>query len=59
MLLKNTKNQYLIPQATYFSSLFSFVTTPDTPGMETVFTLDRRNFTTYRYGRNRSFQILP
>jgi len=28
-------------------------------GIDTVFTLDRRDFSTYRFGRNRSFRILP
>ena len=27
--------------------------------IDTVFTLDRRDFSTYRFGRNRSFRILP
>ena len=26
---------------------------------ETIFTLDRRDFATYRFGRNRSFRMLP
>jgi len=26
---------------------------------ETVFTLDRRDFSAYRFGNNRSFRILP
>jgi predicted nucleic acid-binding protein len=25
----------------------------------TIFTLDRRDFSTYRFGRNRSFRIFP
>ncbi len=27
--------------------------------IDTVFTLDRRDFSTYRFGRNRSFKVLP
>ena len=27
--------------------------------MDTVFTLDRRDFSVYRFGRNRSFHLLP
>jgi predicted nucleic acid-binding protein len=27
--------------------------------LDTVFTLDRRDFSTYRFGRNRRFRILP
>jgi uncharacterized protein len=27
--------------------------------IDTVFTLDRRDFATYRFGRNRSFKLLP
>jgi len=28
-------------------------------GIETVFTLDRRDFTVYRYGKNKSFTLIP
>ncbi len=27
--------------------------------IETVFTLDRRDFTVYRFGKNKSFTIIP
>jgi uncharacterized protein len=27
--------------------------------IDTVFTLDRRDFSTYRFGRNRLFKLLP
>jgi predicted nucleic acid-binding protein len=27
--------------------------------IDTVFTLDRRDFSSYRFGRNRSFTLLP
>jgi predicted nucleic acid-binding protein len=28
-------------------------------GIETVFTLDRRDFTVYRFGKNKSFTLIP
>jgi hypothetical protein len=28
-------------------------------GIDTVFTLDRRNFSVYRYGKNRRLKIIP
>jgi predicted nucleic acid-binding protein len=28
-------------------------------GIDTIFTLDRRDFSTYRYGRNRALKLLP
>jgi hypothetical protein len=28
-------------------------------GIDTVFTLDRRDFTVYRFGKNKSFTLIP
>lgn len=28
-------------------------------GLDTIFTLDRRDFSIYRWGKNRTFQIIP
>ena len=28
-------------------------------GMDTIFTLDRRDFTVYRFGKNQNFTLLP
>lgn len=37
----------------------SLVYLAEREGIETVFTLDRRDFTVYRYGKNKSFTIIP
>lgn len=37
----------------------SLVYLADREQIDTIFTLDRRDFSIYRFGRNRSFRILP
>jgi len=37
----------------------SLVYLAEVEDIDTVFTLDRRDFSTYRFGRNRSFRIVP
>jgi predicted nucleic acid-binding protein len=37
----------------------SLVYLAETEGIDTVFTLDRRDFSAYRYGKNRVLRILP
>ena len=37
----------------------SLVYLAEREGIETVFTLDRRDFTVYRFGKNKSFNLIP
>ena len=49
------KYQKLQPQLADASLVFL----AEQQGLETVFTLDRGDFSTYRFGKNRSFRLLP
>jgi len=49
------KYQKLMPQLADASLVYL----AETEDIETILTLDRRDFSTYRFGKNRSFRILP